>query len=529
MLRNRKRFEHNDDDDTDVLTESMVFKKRTKFHSTCRPPNDVFTLLFIDKNRKVRWLIFLTSILLVWLIVYLLHHYLFTKYSWVHRRCFLISSNNNNNNNYLNSLWSTRSNIECTEAYYHKQAELESSLWSPILPDDDTILQNRQQAAYHHHDNNDKASSRKPVQHIHYTITAPLTSSNNNHETWDLALCSIRMSAFYLCDGGIDCTINIWIVDKAAPNNDNQTFVVNSIIRDLKKSLTFSSSASSTTTTGKNKKKFAKSCIRIVPEGHYDVQTIDVFSSRDKESTNCIPLNNQTIQLRQWLAYGAHNQLPAHISDAWRLVAMSEIGGLYMDADVLPLSKDNLRYNLPSTTIPSQIKKGKSAYRLNGGLLRMESNSIFLQAMIDDHLFWAPQLEKVPQNNQTFGFLGPAALTRTYLKLLESNDIMTTATSPSTQQHDGDDDNTANNNQVTILPPKLVINQFLCRDTKHAWAVHFTAQKKKKTWKALVQVSCFETLVSQYCASEFYRRNHSIGSGHNPNSQHEHKWKTVTN
>jgi hypothetical protein len=144
-------------------------------------------------------------------------------------------------------------------------------------------------------------------------------------------------------------------------------------------------------------------------------------------------------QLRQWLASPlATQQLPAHVSDAWRLVALAEYGGLYLDADVFPLSPYHM-LRLPLPSIPTQIKI--SAYRLNGGVLTMEAlptashtcdedddvddndkktlqqhqDHSFLHEMIIDHLYWAPRLARLPLDQQTFGFLGPCALTRTYL------------------------------------------------------------------------------------------------------------------
>jgi hypothetical protein len=199
-----------------------------------------------------------------------------------------------------------------------------------------------------------------------------------------------------------------------------------------------------------------------------------------------------------------HQQLiPEHASDAWRLVALLEWGGLYLDLDVIPFTSRLM--HLPCETVPTQHRIG--AYRVNGGVLRLGDSSIcssvhtthvtedddgsrndtsspgcFLQALEADHLWWAPRLARLSEVEQTFGFLGPGALTRVAIS--------------SACRKDG---------QLTVLPDDViepVIDATICariQTNKTTLAAHFSRSKKTIWWPLVTRYPCLEMKVRSVC------------------------------
>jgi len=377
----------------------------------------------------------LTSGIVLALVVvggYSVHHFALSEYAWVHRRCL--------------KPWfkfDTETKVECVEAMTHKLAILDQSLSGTA----------RKQIMIPTKTNTNQTHDVASI--VHYTVTTPLQGS-----TLELALCSLEATGRLCQDRG--CVINVWIVDQAKVGINNGTW-----FRDMQDTL-----------------DSYQYCLRTVSS------TIDIPDQMI--GTKCIrpKLCAYANPLRKWLTSSlARQQLPAHISDAWRLVALYEMGGLYFDADVLPLSSD-IMY-LPSPTIPTQQSIG--AYRLNGGTLRMNAHvcgnnhsdtgapTTFLDALVHDHLEWAPLLAVLPQSSQTFGFLGPCALTRVYTSHRYSD-------------------------MVTILPPELlepeISTKTICNEP-HLLAIHFSGYRKNQ-WQRLMELSssrtsCLRTLVSSAC------------------------------
>jgi hypothetical protein len=194
--------------------------------------------------------------------------------------------------------------------------------------------------------------------------------------------------------------------------------------------------------------------------------------------------------------------IPEHASDAWRLVALLEWGGLYLDLDVIPFTSRLM--HLPCETVPTQHRIG--AYRVNGGVLRLgdsflcsssvyghgtENNhdsrndtspGCFLQALEADHLWWAPRLARLSESEQTFGFLGPGALTRVAIS--------------SACRGDG---------QLTVLPDDViepVIDATICaliQTNKTTLAAHFSRSKKTIWWPLVTRYPCLEMKVRSVC------------------------------
>jgi hypothetical protein len=355
-------------------------------------------------------------------IMYVVHRFLLDEYAWVHRRClkawFVIS---------------TASSVQCVEAATHKRAMQDKTLSVPPHP---------------------PIFEPTAAKHAHYTITTPLTG-----EVLYLALCSIEAMTT-ICRKH-HCTVNIWVVAQAATAvNDG------SVEQDLN---WFEQVIGALDEAGDS-----SYCIRI-PSSISD-------QSDQLQGSNCaLPLPcTDSRELRDWLSSPlARNQLPAHQSDAWRILALVELGGLYLDADVLPLSSQLLY--LPETSIPSQNKVG--AYHLNGGVLKMpepvchdvkQSNSpSFLDALMKDHLYWAPRLAQQPLDQQTFGFLGPCALTRVYTL----HDFIGSATILSYQ---------AIEPNINPLPCELESNEHL--------AIHFSGGRKHKWYSELQRSACLKEM-----------------------------------
>jgi hypothetical protein len=306
--------------------------------------------------------------------------------------------------------WNTVAAVECVEAHTHELAYKEQSLWNKI---------------------NSPVSFRpQPVEHVHYTLTTLLTN-----QVFTLFLCSLETMVSYCQDA--DCVIHVWLVNEAGMHK--------TLLKDIQGTL-----------------QDSHHCIHVDIQGNEQL-----FGSTCGE-----PLCGVAQDLRQWLATDPP-QLPAHTSDAWRLVALFEYGGLYLDADVLPLSP-KLLY-LPSPSIPLQNNVG--AYRLNGGVLCMACGNDFVRAMIDDHLYWAPRLAKLPLSKQTFGFLGPCALTRVHV-------------------------GRPSNFTTNILPVSIVegapsLSDAQCQSSSDRLALHFSGRRKTK-WKELIH-NCVEVKVKQSC------------------------------
>jgi hypothetical protein len=291
-------------------------------------------------------------------IVFTFYHFVLDEYAWVHARCLKTWF-----------LFDTITQVECIEARTHKRATLDRSLWNL---DSGNLNFNQTEAP----------------DSVHHVITTPLEGT-----ILDLALCSMEATARICQNKG--CVVNVWIVDQAKYELDNGSW-----FPDMQRAL-----------------ESYQHCFRVVGGS---LAEPDVLMG-----TKCVkpPACTSARALREWLASPlAQNQLPAHVSDAWRLVALYEMGGLYFDADVVPISTDVL--HLPYTTVPAQ-NKAVGAYRLNGGVLRMNAhvcdspkNSLkptrFFDVLMRDHLKWAPRLARLAKEKQTFGFLGPCALTRVY-------------------------------------------------------------------------------------------------------------------
>jgi hypothetical protein len=104
-------------------------------------------------------------------------------------------------------------------------------------------------------------------------------------------------------------------------------------------------------------------------------------------------------------------------------------------------------------------------------------------------LEWAPQLaQHVPLEQQTFGFLGPAALTRTFLDLKDKSNVM-------------------------ILPPHWVepstSNMDLCQQSSSGGTsgssggsvvIHWSGKERKRNWiKATSENACLKEVMHAAC------------------------------
>jgi len=86
-------------------------------------------------------------------------------------------------------------------------------------------------------------------------------------------------------------------------------------------------------------------------------------------------------------------------------------------------------------------------------------------------------------DHQSFGFLGPAALTRVYLS----------GTAPNHQD-------TGKNHHVTLLPPEAV-TAATQSSASTLLALHLVGKERKNQWQRQIRGSIVEDLVQNLCAS----------------------------
>lgn len=430
MLRQR----HQDDDNNNITCEELETVRRNLIDNktkTAKKRNNSFYIL----HRGQCWL----TLPLFVILLYLLYYFVLDEFAWVHSRCLKSWILHPGNIVYQ---------IQCIEASTHERATLDSTLW---FDDSEDIFD----IPFH------PATMAK---YIHYTITTAPTSSQG---AFSLTLCSVEASG-RICQAW-DCSIQIWIVHQAATNATSTT----SWFQELEITL-----------------KPYPHCFRIIEGGNRPTVLIGSAcplqtQQEEQNSSICGSNHNKNSayhMLQQWLTTSplVENTLPAHISDGWRLVALASAGGLYLDTDVVPLSNDIVQ--LPGNTIPTQDKVG--AYRLNGGTLRLNT-CLLLQELMKDYLQWASLLaSSLSLQDQTFGFLGPCALTRVYTTKRGKE-------------------------PVTILPPYVVEPPLDCRGddknkkkkTKKPLALHFSGHRKHSwqrhfhCWDDRIKSSCPQTLI----------------------------------
>lgn len=396
-------------------------------------------------KRRVWRMLLLLSIIIAYLIVRLC----FLEYSWVHRRCLVATL----------LFFNLQSQIECVEASTHMRAMQSPALLWPVDPSRTLSIQQMHQV-----------QSNPPVHDVHFGMTEFLTNPN----AMELALCSVEAAARQCFTVGSSsattateaCRVNVWMVDGAAEK--------------LKFNKTTTPKPVDALTVLLDKVG-APWCIHIVERSSLSRS----YVGPDCPAHDTRPQSASSQKLLEWLSSDlARHQIAAHASDAWRLVVLGEAGGLYMDLDVVMLSTNLLK--LPRNSIPVQSRVG--AYRMNGGVLKLspvqDSDSLLagrhswlrsslrqkslLDAVIEDHLRWAPRLATLPSTHkgQTFGFLGPCALTRVFL-----------------QQHPSAE-------EVWVLPEAVVeprrLDHRLCNaTTSGSWAIHFSGTRKER-WRQMI-------------------------------------------
>jgi Glycosyltransferase sugar-binding region containing DXD motif len=399
---------------------------------------------------------------------------LFSEYAWVYQRCLVAALVRR----------TTAKHVQCQEAWSHMVAETDPTLWTKSSSSSSssvTILWKQ----------------TLPVTNVHFTLTAPFSDSS----TRSLARCSVEAMARF-CNAAA-CRINLWVVDKAAQSmlhddrNNDHAHAQNDAAATIRLYLKELVDMIGTTT---------KFCVRIISDPISYIDTYNTTTS--SSSSSSIPMGHcpsptprslhAARRLRTWLS-SQPNQPSEHTSDAWRLVALLEWGGMYLDLDVVPLSPWLLR--LPRQSIPVQHKVG--AYRVNGAVLRLGDDKSdndtndeertasvrhgrrgrqpsFLRALEQDHMYWAPGLARLPQAEQTYGFLGPAALTRVY------------------SRHEFRDD-------VTVLGEEVIessLDESLCtRVADHvSLAAHFGGKDRKLHWRRIMMSEkCLETILHDVC------------------------------
>eukprot|EP00547_Thalassionema_nitzschioides_P016813 CAMPEP_0194238304 /NCGR_PEP_ID=MMETSP0158-20130606/5074_1 /TAXON_ID=33649 /ORGANISM="Thalassionema nitzschioides, Strain L26-B" /LENGTH=442 /DNA_ID=CAMNT_0038972519 /DNA_START=209 /DNA_END=1537 /DNA_ORIENTATION=- len=417
--------------------------------------------------------LFLSIIFFCVLIVYLLNYYVFSRFAWAHSRCLLSLVRG-----------TIQSKIECVEAATHERATLDPTLW---------FRNNKKDNHFHFNHSN------TPAAYIHYTLT---TEPKSDNDVFSLARCSMEASG-QICrqKKNRKCIIQVWIVHQAATSIElHHSTITNWWFEELQITL-----------------EPYPHCFRVILGGTADDLLIgsechddddDDKEEKPTKKTSSSNSNNKIQndsvlllkqQLRQWLTSAeSSNQIPAHFSDGWRLFVLAQMGGLYLDTDVLPVvssstTDDLVITKLPSTTIPTQDKVG--AYRLNGGTLRLDDNPEFVKSLIVDHLHWAPLLTQLPQDQQPFGFLGPCALTRVYTsvrqKQMRNNNRLR-------RNDDG------NNHNISILPPSLLEPPLeRCpiqgsSNKNRPLALHFSGSRKTH-WQIKLKNGCWRDLINATC------------------------------
>jgi hypothetical protein len=370
-----------------------------------------------------------------------------------------------------------RQKVECWEAKYHEKSELEPRF----------RLQQHQQQQQHdvsillQNKLNQTNAVLSVVDTVHYTITSRL-----DEPVWRLWQCSLEATARFC---GPMCQVHIWLV---SPDQEENNRLLQSLMllvdhNKHQDHWCIHVPPNQTMVTGKN----SNAALCRSP-----------FSATAATTTSTTPTLAERLQT--WLLQpdNAHSTLPAHLSDGWRIVTLLEYGSsssssssLYLDADVVPISTRLFSSSLPENFIPMQNSIG--SYKLNGGVLRLDSNNhangaaasngsnkdIFLQALANDYLEWAPLLaQHVPLEQQTFGFLGPAALTRTFLDLKDKS-------------------------KVVLLPPHWVepstSNMDLCQrqsSSSNSVAIHWSGKDRKRNWMtASRQNACLNKVMVAAC------------------------------
>ena len=348
------------------------------------------------------------------LLVAVLYVLVFNEYGWVYRRC-LVSK-------LLFFHFPLR--LQCSEAWYHRKANLHPGLlWtSKLLYGDsgkkynstlDQETQNRTEEIYQ----SLAHSPHKAASHIHYIFTSPFT----DRSVEQLGECSVEAIGKMCRDPSKDCTVHFWVVGKAANEMEEKDSksVTSKYVHQINNIMH---------STG------VSYCIRVVTEPATLFQGNNFTALHDEASSQetCTSFNiannaNQEYILRMidWLTtpLAKYEQLTEHLSDAWRLLVLLLFpDSIYLDLDVMPL--DPLFLHLPPNTLPLQHRVG--AYRMNSGSLRLgtpetqvhstvDNRPTYLQALVEDHLHWAPLIAQLPKEQQTFGFVGPAALTRVFV------------------------------------------------------------------------------------------------------------------
>lgn len=428
----------------------------------------------------------------------MIHRLFLHEYAWVYKRC-LVSL----------VVPTTARKLVCQEAWSHMVANQDPALlWPDSLVSSYSVQERHSiDEAVENVRNQVAKGEEAPVTNVHFTLTSPL----HVVEAQDLGLCSAEAVARFCQRPSSPCRLNIWVVDRAATEFANNDLDDNDVKDYLAKLV---NAIQSTQDNGTMPPSY---CIRVInkPASYDDTEYDSTLAERYTAGCPAPTARSRGAGkgMREWLgSQAAMKQIPEHSSDAWRLVALLEWGGLYMDLDVLPLSP--LLFRIPKESVPVQHRVG--AYRVNGGVLRLgdglddvnwatgsaddkrkrveegsalssmimggglRNRKTFLEALEADHLLWAPLLASQPLEEQKFGFLGPAALTRT----LTSH---------------------AFSGNVTVLPKEVVEpreDQTLCTawQEKRTLAIHFSGKKRKAQWRSIVaKTGCVRDIVHDIC------------------------------
>jgi hypothetical protein len=454
------------------LVSSSFFLKRRSTTSTARRRTGCLALLSL-------------SILLLLITI----HLTIGEYAWVRRRCWLY--------HLLNAVQTAippnkssllvQQKVECWEAKYHQKGELEPRFG-----------RNKQQQ--HHHDVDIQLMEQGggvAVDIVHYTITSHL-----DEPVWQLWECSMEATERF-CP---TCQVHIWLVSPDQEENDQILLL-----------LLYNNHS--------NSHHPNNWCIHVPPNqtmiGNSSFCSTPFSATATTNSTTATP-PTLLQRLQTWLldSNNARRTLPAHLSDGWRIVTLLEYGGndnndnkrgsssssLYLDADVVPISS-RLFSSLPENFIPMQNSVG--SYKLNGGVLRLSNSNnnnantavsgsgsnLFLQALAEDYLEWAPQLAQyVSLEQQTFGFLGPAALTRTFLDLSPTDKSQVVLLPPHWVEPSTTNSNTASS---------MKLCQKTSSNSSQSVAIHWSSKRKRNWVTATRQNACLKKVMSTACPIVF--------------------------